>query len=684
MTEGDCQAFYRENVGVFGSEPKPDSLWRQLAKKCLCEKWGLDSSKNPVSGESLDTGSDTHKTIEEWIRTWCQELELEGDTVTVRGVPLPKSVYQEKIEALAALGLETFDIIQKRIPASIEVRKEEAQKVKDILTDEMVGDPDNRSLFRLAMIELARKWIREHTVTIEDVTLSKREYDEKIEALVGLGKETLEIVQGSKTAPPSKRQEEALKMKKILPNEMVEDDTDQRIRFRKRMMQLALKLIWERGDWYRDSFVYQDEFQSRLEKPLLDYFDRLGRRPVCLREIVEHIEYHKVSQFVKYRLIPIVIAREGDQLGKSYITRLIESPVETTTDSKEHTIWVSDAALQYALKEHKDIRLESFVELFRLSINWAVRNRVPLPSKPCLLFVWISDRAPWEEKLVEKPIFLVSYPSQHSFPLLPDSTYTRMQFGGKYEGEYHTWDRVKELMEEFKVDYESKERALFFRGTPTTIKESKVRQSLEFLSQKEVEQHIFHRLPEWLKRKNARSEWRKRLRFPLSVDLSGRKEFVPLFEQQRFKYNIDLPGHYPWSVRFKFLFLMKSSVIKVNEMWYSEENKWKDQKWVQLFDHVVDKDDYHVVNFYYNQDANNEKAEKKYAEKGKAHNREAFQKLIADLNSVISRIDAQPERELRRIDLAYQKASQLTNDRIYQYTLQAIWKSSRVNWSLPS
>jgi hypothetical protein len=112
----------------------------------------------------------------------------------------------------------------------------------------------------------------------------------------------------------------------------------------------------------------------------------------------------------------------------------------------------------------------------------------------------------------------------------------------KYEGKCYDWDEVKNIIKKNKYaklkNFELKKNVIFFKGTATTKKTFKLREDLEEYA-------------------------RKRKDF-LEIKLDGWQHYEPVENFSKYKFLLNLPGHYHWSNRLKYLFLMKSFVINVN------------------------------------------------------------------------------------------------------------------------
>lgn len=137
------------------------------------------------------------------------------------------------------------------------------------------------------------------------------------------------------------------------------------------------------------------------------------------------------------------------------------------------------------------------------------------------------------------PIFGFAKEESRKGILIPDWTFEKAYKSTIKEN----WDsQFREIENECKKkDFNSKKDIVFFQGSNTSKKKTNIRENLELLSKDEDKM----------------------------VVLVDKKPYSSVTEWCNYRYLYDLPGSYPWSVRFKELFVTSSLVIKVDV-----EDRW--------------------------------------------------------------------------------------------------------------
>jgi hypothetical protein len=173
-------------------------------------------------------------------------VEQLGQFPDIEGVHLDPADYGEKIGALMDLGREVLEVIRGVRRVQGMDRKELAKGMAAILPEELVGeDRERRIRFRKAMIDRALAELA-RLEEVEGVYLDREDYRRRIRALMGLGREVLEVIRGIKKIQGMDRRELAKRMAPILPEELV-TDREHRIRFRKAMIDRAMDLSAIKG-----------------------------------------------------------------------------------------------------------------------------------------------------------------------------------------------------------------------------------------------------------------------------------------------------------------------------------------------------------------------------------------------------------------------------------------------------
>jgi hypothetical protein len=213
-------------------------------------------------------------------------------------------------------------------------------------------------------------------------------------------------------------------------------------------------------------------------------------------------------------------------------------------------------------------------------------------------------------------------PQNVHFPIIPDNTFMGMTMGQKYRGREYDWDEVKELIAS-KRD-KSTVPQIYFKGTNTGVYRHHLRENLE----KEQEGKLLIRLDAW-------------------------KHFEPLYKWSRYQAVLNLPGHYDWSNRFKYLFLLRNIVINVNVVFHGPESI--EERWLSFIDYLVQPDrDYINLNIdQYDEDSPG----------GKEKNIAAVKDLTKRLND----LDLSNPKFRNMSHRAYQVVSKLTMSDVYYY-----------------
>lgn len=154
--------------------------------------------------------------------------------------------------------------------------------------------------------------------------------------------------------------------------------------------------------------------------------------------------------------------------------------------------------------------------------------------KDTYLIFWWLDRAPWEIKRVDFPLFTESKFVGDKFILIPDATFDTLSLQSKYGvDKAYNWDELKNKI----IRYEPKKQLndIYFKGTDTGMKRNKLRHFMQ-------------------KYQNGK----------VVVKLDTWQKYEPLYAWKEHGALLNLPGHYDWSNRFKYLFLLNKPIINVD------------------------------------------------------------------------------------------------------------------------
>jgi hypothetical protein len=335
---------------------------------------------------------------------------------------------------------------------------------------------------------------------------------------------------------------------------------------------------------------------------------------------------------------------------------------------------IIDNNVRKIYKTEKDDRLEHNLKMLEKTIEYAQKNNLEVPDTS--LYFWISDRFPYNVKNIDQfPIFLYSRPEDIKFPIFPDNTFECLTLDKKYSAQCIDWDKTKDIINDKcdlnkKTKKKVKKNELYFKGTATTLENTQIREKLEIISMIKNRKNIknkINKIDDKSFEKNMTKLNYKNL--PLNISLDAWMNYSPIYDLCNYLYLLNLPGHYPWSNRLKYLFLMKSHIINVNVKYIGED--YEDTKYISFVDYIVNKKDYHeiVINFYR---INKFKFSKTLISKYQKQNNEEFNKFIEKLKNIYMKLDKKSSVDDPKIISGFNKMNNLTNDRLYHYIYTAI------------
>jgi hypothetical protein len=157
------------------------------------------------------------------------------------------------------------------------------------------------------------------------------------------------------------------------------------------------------------------------------------------------------------------------------------------------------------------------------------------PIKDTYVLIWVSDREAYEFLNNKFPILVNCVSDIKHQLIMPDITFDSISFKKKYGKEQtYNWDETKKLIN----NYKPKEHInkIYFKGTNTGQKRHKLR---EYFNKFQKDSKLLIKLDAW-------------------------DEYEPMYMWKKYDALLNLPGHYDWSNRFKYLFLMDKLIINVN------------------------------------------------------------------------------------------------------------------------
>lgn len=345
-----------------------------------------------------------------------------------------------------------------------------------------------------------------------------------------------------------------------------------------------------------------------------------------------------------YKKYDTVDLRVLDKLKESYYS---SRTTEKTLYPYPLVLFIIKNSMLHIEAQLNDDRVLHIYQLIKKALNWAVKKNKQIPNTT--LYFWISDRIPWYDNIDEKfPIYVFAKPKNTNFIVFPDNTFECMTMDEKYNGVCYDWDETAKIIMKKSAEIQMKDKInqIFFKGTSTTKRNSKIRENL----------HEYSKNGEWL-----------------FINLDGWYAYVSMENFCKYKFLINLPGHYPWSNRLKYLFLMKSVIINVDVYSIDTQNNITEPPWIS-FINLITKPKKHYINLKlkYHYSANKEEKDKNL----KLNNNECI-KIYNKLEKIYNS-DTNKYQEM--INKGYKRVSKLKNRHVYEYIYDCILRNSLVKF----
>ncbi len=294
-----------------------------------------------------------------------------------------------------------------------------------------------------------------------------------------------------------------------------------------------------------------------------------------------------------------------------------------------------------------DERLTSIFKLIQKALDYAKAHKLPIPNTT--LHIWISDRFPWYKNYADSvPIYVCGKPANTNYLLFPDDTFECGPKKQKHVNVCYDWDHTKKSIKKYVDKLHHKIDKIYFKGKATTQNNTDIRENLEEYSKK------------------THGEW-------LDIRLDAGDNWQSMEEFSKYKYLLNLPGHYPWSNRLRYLFLMKSVVINV-DVKTVREGKYEDSPWISLINYIVRPNiHYHNLVLSYYRFTGHDK------ERRKKLNLEEFGKIKHQLSEIFHAKNK--EKNEIMMEKGFDRVNKLKNKHIYMYIYNCIVKNSKFKFS---
>lgn len=389
------------------------------------------------------------------------------------------------------------------------------------------------------------------------------------------------------------------------------------------------------SDSISPKYPFRDTFQKNIERNTSEFFhNTYGKGKTILKtKYFEHMR-----NLSELSVTPI----DEDKL------RLIWLEIKTLDKGRSVSIKAHPEKILNGLLAKGDLRVRyGLIGPFLKCFKWASENGLEIPSNlDARIYFWMADKPPWDVSGL--PVFIPSaVPAELNLPLFPDISYFYMQFEKKYTGDGVDYNTLKDL---FNQDENTPlEPILYFKGADTTRHNSDIRNTVV----KDMKKYL-----------------------PVkSLDLEitdGFKKFDPLFKDGLHKqYLLDLPGKFPWSARFKMLFLFNNNptVIKVNERWVANDDSWADpeEPWKQWVDTFLPSSAYLSVTHVHTQIVKSYERDWEVKKEVDLINKFAREDTLEKIASLIKEESVPEDQNLGRKILR-----ELSSERIYQMMFRLV------------
>lgn len=387
-------------------------------------------------------------------------------------------------------------------------------------------------------------------------------------------------------------------------------------------------------------YPFRDAFQKSIEKNTTDFFHNTYGKGKNILKAKYFMHMRKLAE----------LSESGSELKSTEEDklRLIWLEIKTLDKGKSVSIKAHPEKILNGLLAKGDLRVRyGLIGPFLKCFKWASENGLEIPSNlDARIYFWMADKPPWD--VTGLPVFIPSaVPAELDLPLFPDISYFYMQFEKKYTGDGVDYNTIKSLFAQ--DENENKRPILYFKGADTTRHNSDLRRTVV----SDMKKHLPTK--------------------DLDLEITdGFKKFDPLFEDGLHKkYLLDLPGKFPWSVRFKMLFLFNNypTVIKVNERWVANDDSWADpeEPWKQWVDTFLPSSAYLSVMHTHTQIVKIYEKNAKIKKDVDIINKNAREDTLEKIASLI-KDEAKPENP----HLGHKILNELSTERIYQMMFRLV------------
>jgi hypothetical protein len=279
-------------------------------------------------------------------------------------------------------------------------------------------------------------------------------------------------------------------------------------------------------------------------------------------------------------------------------------------------IIINDNKLKFIYPEFTGNRIQNYVDLF----NDTLKYIKPLNKKfkDCVIYLYIIDSYNFEHQ--DMPFFIIARPENKKGILIPDNTFKCHTI----EKKCLNWEETNDVIDlNCQLPTDQKKKKIFFKGANTGSDKHNLRKMLE-------------------------NESTNKQNYSITIG----SHQIPLYKFCQYKYLLNIPGHQPWSYRFKYLFLMKGLVMNIDlRQHYGDiENG----RWINFFDVIFeDRKDYINLVYHWHEGKNKK-------------NKKNYNKLVKKIDSTYEYYENNPDEYDKMVMNGYNKVSMINQNLIYE------------------
>lgn len=308
----------------------------------------------------------------------------------------------------------------------------------------------------------------------------------------------------------------------------------------------------------------------------------------------------------------------------------------------------------------KDSRIKIIKNFFKTFITWIKHNNIHknIIINTCIL-IWISDRFIWSKDPhsnpdKELPICLYACPKNLNYIIIPDNTFFVLNTTKRYGHIGLNWISQKKLYDK-QIRY-TKKNKIFFRGADTTDLNHNLRR------------FIYDKL---------HTETDKEFKNCMIYEFLTKANYESVEKTGIYKFQLNLPGRYPWSTRLKYLYLSKSFIINVRVKTIGDLDKPDDiyKSFVDLF-----IDDKLMINIDMNYKYYDYKFHNSYEEYKKydIYNKNECEKVYNKIKSIWKKYKNDNPNDNPNVIKANKLINNLDDNNIYNYYLHILLNNQKI------